>query len=328
MERSTVAELKQLPPAGKTPFRGVFILLAKELRTARNGNEFLAIDLGDRSGSFRTNCFQDSTLFPTLETADPGTIVEVQGDSDFYNNNFSPRLNTVQTVDKETASAEGLLDTLVKVSAEDPEALRSELASIVETIGHPELKATVDLVLRDHESTFFSSPAAISMHHAYRFGLLEHTVRMSRAGEALFPLYPEIDADLALAGIILHDVGKVAEYNQGFSPGKTREGILHGHVVLGYQIVRKAAIQSKLDPDLTQRLEHIILSHQGELEWGAATKAATPEAVFVSMVDNLDAKMGMVQEALRQALPDQEFSEFLPGLGTQLLLLPPEKRNP
>lgn len=324
MDRSTVAELKQLPPSGKTPFQGVFILLSKELRTARNGNEFLAIDLGDQSGSFRSNCFQDSALFSILEKASPGTIVEVEGDSDFYNNNFSPRLNKIKTVDESTASAEGLLDTLVKVSPEDPDELRAELLKHVDSIAHPALKSTVQSVLQDYENAFFSSPAAISMHHAYRFGLLEHTVRMCRAASALLPLYPEVNAPLALAGIVLHDVGKVLEYNQGFSPGKTREGILHGHVVLGFQIARKAAIQNKLAPDLIQRLEHIILSHQGELEWGAAAKAATPEAVFVSMVDNLDAKMGMVQEALRQGLPDQEFSEYLPGLGTQLLLLPPE----
>ena len=77
---------------------------------------------------------------------------------------------------------------------------------------------------------------------------------------------------------------------------------LQGHVVLGYKIVRKAAILSKLNEDLIERLEHIILSHQGEKEWGAAAMAATPEAVFVSMIDNLDARMGMVQRTLRKAL--------------------------
>ena len=90
-------------------------------------------------------------------------------------------------------------------------------------------------------------------------------------------------------------------------------------ILLGYQLARKAALKARLDADRLERLEHIILSHQGEPEWGAAVYAATPEAVFVSMIDNLDAKMGMVQRALRQASPNDEFSERLPGLSTQLM---------
>jgi 3'-5' exoribonuclease len=161
------------------------------------------------------------------------------------------------------------------------------------------------------------------MHHAYRCGLLEHTVHMARACRSLLPLYPEVHADLALAGVLLHDIGKTDEYVPGLSTRRSRAGILQGHVVLGYRHVRKAGIVNKLNPDLLERLEHIILSHQGELEWGAAAMAATPEAVFVSLVDNLDAKMGMVQRALRQATPGDEFSDFLPGLKAPVVIVPP-----
>ena len=94
-------------------------------------------------------------------------------------------------------------------------------------------------------------------------------------------------------------------------------------MVLGYQLARKAAIKCKLDAERLERLEHIILSHQGEPQWGAAVYAATPEAVFVSMIDNLDAKMGMVQRALRQAGDGDEFSERLPGLNSPLLTRKP-----
>lgn len=324
MEPSTVAELKQLPPAGKTHFRGVFVVRQKESRTARNGSVFLAVELGDRTGSFRANCFQDTAVFNALQNLESGAIVEVEGDSDFYNNQFSPRIQKLEAVDEDTAIQRGLLDTLVKVSSEDPDVLRREFDEFLESLQHPALKETVRLAVGEAGESFYTSPAAISMHHAYRFGLLEHTVRMARCAKALLPLYPEVHADLAMAGILLHDLGKTVEYTQGLATGKTRIGVLQGHVVLGYRMARKAAIQAKLDPDLAERLEHIILSHQGELEWGAAVKAATPEAVFVSMIDNLDARMGMVQEALRQANPGQELSEFLPGLGSNLLVLPPE----
>ena len=145
------------------------------------------------------------------------------------------------------------------------------------------------------------------------------------AARALLPLYPQVDADLAIAGIILHDIGKLEEYIGEFAAKVSRIGTLQGHVVLGFRSTRKAAIQSKLNADLTERLEHIILSHQGEKEWGAAAMAATPEAVFVSMVDNLDAKMGMVQRVLRNSPEGEEFSEYLMGLKTRVLLTPPDK---
>jgi 3'-5' exoribonuclease len=178
---------------------------------------------------------------------------------------------------------------------------------------------TVRGVFDEIGETFRWSPAAVAMHHAYRHGLLEHTVHMARACRALLPLYTEVDADLALAGILLHDTGKAIEYEGTLATRRSRRGILQGHVVLGYQLARKHGIKARLDADRLERLEHIILSHQGEPEWGAAVYAATPEAVFVSMIDNLDAKMGMVQRALRQAAGTDEFSERLPGLSSQLL---------
>jgi 3'-5' exoribonuclease len=132
-----------------------------------------------------------------------------------------------------------------------------------------------------------------------------------------------VDGDLAMAGILLHDIGKTIEYEGTLVTQRSRKGILQGHVVLGYQLARRAGLRAKLDADRQERLEHIILSHQGELEYGAAVMAATPEAVFVSMIDNLDARMGMVQRALRQASENDVFSERLPGLSASLLTKKP-----
>ncbi|HMD61045.1 MAG TPA: HD domain-containing protein, partial [Opitutaceae bacterium] len=195
-----------------------------------------------------------------------------------------------------------------------------ELNRYVDSIVRPELRAAVRHVLDELGESFRTAPAATMMHHAYRHGLLEHTVHMARDAKALLPLYPEVDADLAMAGILLHDAGKAIEYEGALATRRGRRGILQGHVVLGYQLVRRAAIKAKLDPDRTERLEHIVLSHQGKLEWGAAVLAATPEAVFVSKVDELDAKMGMVQRALRNAPEGDEFTERILGLDAPLLV--------
>ncbi len=317
----TVAELKQASRDDKTPFDAVLLIRRLAMKRARNDSEFLMVELGDRTGMFHVVCFANSANYGFFNELGEGRIVRVQGSTDYYQGRFSPALSQVEAVSEEEVPR--YLDRLVETAPYPLDELRKELNEHVQAITHEALRATVENALAELGPVFATSPAAVAMHHAYRGGLMEHTVRMARAARALFPLYPEVEPNLALAGIILHDIGKVVEYNQGLATARSRTGILQGHVVLGYRQARRSAIQSKLNPDLCERLEHIILSHQGELEWGAAVKAATPEAVFVSMVDNLDAKMGMVQYALRSSPSGEEFSDHVPGLGAPLLLTSP-----
>jgi len=324
-EFKTVQELKQLDPNIAAPFRSILILRRKTVKTAKNGNPFLSIELGDAGGSFTANCFGDSAVFAAMEHLAEGSIVRVSGKTEYYQERFSPRLRAAEAVDAAEAEASGVLGQLVEVPPESEAELWAHVEEAIAAIGHPQLRETVQRVMDEMGAQFRTGTAAISMHHAYRHGLLEHTTHMVRAARALLPLYPQVDADLAIAGILLHDIGKLEEYQGEFAAKVTRIGTLQGHVVLGFRTARKAALQSKLNADLTERLEHIILSHQGEKEWGAAAMAATPEAVFVSMVDNLDAKMGMVQRVLRNSPEGDEFSEYLHGLQTRVLLAPPDK---
>lgn len=319
----TVSELKALPQVSGRIFGATVVLRKLTTKTASNGNAFLGIELGDRGGSFSATIFNDHPQFETLRQAGEGAVLRIDAKLDFYQGRLSPKILQVKVLsDEELNASEGLLERLIEVPPEDPAMLWDELLAFAAEIPHEELRAAVRIAFDEIGSSFRVSSAAISMHHAYRHGLLEHTVHMARACKALLPLYPEVDPSLAMAGILLHDTGKTIEYEGTLSTRRSKRGILQGHVVLGYQIARKAGLKAKLDADRLERLEHIILSHQGEPEWGAAVYAATPEAVFVSMIDNLDARMGMVQRALRQAQPDDEFSERLPGLNTSLLTTP------
>lgn len=321
---STVRELKALENANGRAFLSLLVVRKLAAKTASNGNPFFSADLGDRTGTFGCTIFNDSPAFELLKAAGEGAVVRIEGKIDYYQGRLSPKLGKLAVLTETELGAPGLLDNLVEVAPENPDALWTEFNAFIDGITQPELRATVRAVFDEIGDAFRWSPAAIAMHHAYRHGLLEHTVHMARACKALLPLYPEVQADLAMAGILLHDTGKVIEYEGTLATKRSRRGILQGHVVLGYQLARKAGKTVKLSEDLLERLEHIILSHQGEPEWGAAVYAATPEAVFVSMIDNLDAKMGMVQRALRQANEQDEFSERLPGLNSQLLVRPPK----
>ena len=320
--RSSVRELKTDAATGRA-FSSLLVLRKLTTKTASNGNPYLSVEFGDRTGSFTSTVFSDGPAFEALKAADSGSVFRVEGKLETYQGRLSPKVSRVGIVSAEELSSPEMIETLVETAPEDAGGLWTDFLGFVESIVHPELKATVRLVFEEVGDAFRTSPAAVMMHHAYRHGLLEHTVHMARAARALLPLYPEVDADLAMAGILLHDTGKTIEYEGSLATRKSRRGILHGHVVLGYQLVRKAAIKARLDPDRMERLEHVVLSHQGLLEWGAATLAATPEAVFVSMVDNLDAKMGMVQRALRNAAAGDDFTERILGLDAPLLLRRP-----
>jgi len=317
---SSVRDLKAADvPAGR-PFASILVLRKLAAKTASNGNPYLNAELGDRTGSFTCTVFSDSPAFDVVRSAEEGAVIRVEGRVDTYQGRLSPKLTRASLVPPDELTSAEVVANLVETAPEDADSLWGELNGFVDSIERAELRATVRHALDEIGEPFRTAPAATLMHHAYRHGLLEHTVHMARAARALLPLYPEVDPGLAMAGILLHDAGKSIEYEGALSTKRGRRGILQGHVILGYQIVRRAAIRAKLDPDRTERLEHIILSHQGRLEWGAAALAATPEAVFVSKVDELDAKMGMVQRALRNAPPGDEFTEKIPGLDTPLLV--------
>lgn len=322
MASLSVSDLKSLENATGRPFAGLFVLRKLASKTASNGNTYLSVELGDRTGSFTCTVFNDNPAFEPVKAAGEGSVLRVEGKVEFYQDRLSPRLARAAVADPAELAAPGVMEHLVETTPEDPNALWEEFQGYIKCIGNPELRETARLVFEEIGPAFRTAPAAVFVHHAYRHGLLEHTTHMARAARALLPLYPQVDADLALAGILLHDIGKTVEYEGTLAPRRGRHGILQGHVVLGYQMVRKAGLKARLDPDRQERLEHIILSHQGKLEWGAAVIAATPEAVFVSMVDNLDARMGVVQRALRQGAGSEEFSERLLALESPLLLQP------
>ena len=320
-----VREIKSLDPKGGDTFASVLLVKRLAERPTKTGNPFLAVELGDKTGSFTVNCFSDNPAFEFFKGLKEGAIVRIEAKVDYYQNRLSPRLLRAEEISADQLAGSPLMANLVETAPEDADALWTEFQGHIAAISHAEMRATVQTVLDEIGAQFRIAPAAVAMHHAYRHGLLEHTCHMARAARALLPLYPEVDADLALAGVLVHDTGKVIEYQGDLVTSRSRKGILQGHVVLGYQLVRKAGLKAKLSPDLLERLEHIVLSHQGELEWGAAVIAATPEAVFVAKIDDLDAKMGMVQKLLHQSGGSDEFSERHLGLNAQLLLTKPQK---
>lgn len=317
---SKVAELKALDPREQTGFMSLLLVKKVADKTAKNGSPYLVVVFGDKSGEFATTIFSDTPYFQFFKTEAPeGSVVLLTGTTAYYQERFSPKVVDLRKLLPQEQK-DYPVHELIDASVENPIDMWDEFQKYIAKIKDEKLRQTVLKALDEVGEKFKSHPAARSMHHAYRHGLLEHTLHVCRAADALLPLYPEVHADLVRAGTALHDIGKVIEYDYEMTTKYSKLGVLHGHVVIGYRIARAAGLKVGLDAQLLERLEHVILSHQGELAFGAAARAATPEAIFVSLIDNLDAKMGAVQNALRMGGENDSFTEVIPALGSKLLL--------
>jgi 3'-5' exoribonuclease len=317
-----VAAVKKLDPSRPQGFSSLLLVRRVAEKPTKAGTPMLWVDLGDKTGSFTVSIFSDNSYFHFFKTeAIEGSVVLLTAMSSYYQDRFSPKLVEVRKLVAEELS-DYPCDDLVSASPESAEKLWEEFNFHVAKIQNEPLRKTVERVIASIEKEFKTSPAGRSVHHAYRHGLLEHTVHILRLVDAALPLYTEVDADLVRAGAALHDTGKVLELTQGMTTTYSRKGTLLGHVVIGYTFARDAALETGLDDDRRERLEHMILSHQGELEYGSPVMAATPEAVFLHQCDLLDSRMGAVQNALRNAGENDEFSERLTATESQILLTP------
>lgn len=285
-------------------FEGIFTICNAQLGTTRNGKPYLRCLLRDRTGELPARMWSiPDEVFRSLPA---NGFVEAHGETQPYQGELQLILHRIAPAEPTDEQLRDLLPT----SERAPEDMFAELTTLLDTIEHPALKALVQLYLDDEMlmSQFRVAPAAMMLHHAYLGGLLEHTLNLCNVANAVLPFYPKINRDIVLVGLFLHDLGKTRElaYDQGFS--YTDRGELIGHIVEGaimlhdkaQTLMREQGI--RLPQHALTVLQHIILSHHTKPEFGAAKIPATPEAIFVGMIDDLDAKTFI---ALSAARPDR-----------------------
>lgn len=284
---------------------GVFALRSKEMRSARTGEAYLTLEFSDRSGTMAGIMFKpdrDALAVPA------GAVVRVRGAVTSYRGVLrvsADRLRPAATYDPAD---------IVPAGTRDATELVGQLRRLVASISTPSLAAVVRSVFGDVEfmARFKQSPASQSYHHAYLGGLLEHTVSVARLCRGLAELYPHVDADLLMAGALLHDIGKVDELDFATGIGYTDDGRMIGHVVLGERRVN-AAIRSLGDAvphDIATRLSHVLLAHHGELEWGSPKRPCTLEALILHHADNLDAKTtGFIAAAASASMVEEPWTD-------------------
>lgn len=274
-------------------------LRAKEVRTARTGDTYLMLELSDRTGSIPGVLFRPPRAAMDVPV---GSVVAVEGSVTSYR---GARRITVTSMGP---AQEWDLAELVTRSPRTTDELVAEFTKVAASVKDRALKTLLRAVFRDKAffERFSQCPGSQSYHHAYLGGLIEHTVAVAGHCAAVSESYDGVNRDLLVTAALLHDVGKVDELSFDTFIGYTDEGRLIGHVVLGARRVHASAVKTGLDPALLTRLEHAMLSHHGELEWGSPKRPSTLEALLLHHADNLDAKAAGFAQALAGAALVQE----------------------
>jgi 3'-5' exoribonuclease len=297
---------------------GFFLCSWKELRTGRSGADFVVLALQDVSGQITAKILEDVARLDAEFEA--GEFVRVEGRASVFNGQLQLLVTGIRRVHAEQDRLEGFREDECVLSAPRPiHEMWTELTSRVAAVTSVPLRVLLTRVLVDHEHQLREWPAAQAIHHAYRGGFLEHIVTMAEVGAQVARAYGA-DEDLVLAGVILHDIGKLQElaYEAG-ATAYTRDGNLVGHIALGLVLVREAASAISGFPiELRTHVEHLVLSHHGSREHGSPVEPKTIEAFILAAIDELDARINQVRRAVREDAGEGEFTAWNKRLGRVL----------
>jgi 3'-5' exoribonuclease len=267
---------------------GTFLASYKEIRQKKGGDPYLSVTLSDRTGDLDAKMFDNASEF--LDAFERDDFVRVKGLLQVFQNRQQLTLHKIQSISDSEVDASDYFP----VSKRERDEMFRELQGWIAGMTNPHLKALLEAVFSDETIAvpFRSAPAAKTVHHNWIGGLIEHVLSMCNLAKFTAAHYPNIDFDLLLAGVMLHDLGKIRELSYTRSISYTTEGQLIGHIVIGIGIIDEKLRRIQDFPArLRDLLLHLILSHHGELEFGSPKVPLFPEALLLHYIDNLDSKM-------------------------------------
>jgi 3'-5' exoribonuclease len=295
----------------------LFLVCEKEIRTSARANAtWLQLELGDRTGSISAKMWDN--FAPLVETFETGDVVRVRGRAKVYNGRLELSLEQIIPIPENGYE----LSDFIPHTKYDVEVLYSGLLSAIASVKNPWLRQLLSNTVEDPAIAprLKRAPAAMTMHHAFIGGLLEHIVSLIGLSTAITAHYPELDADLLLAGVVLHDIGKIDELRYSRAIDYTTEGRLLGHIMLGVGMVRdKIKAIPGFPAALAVMVEHLILSHHGTYEFGSPSLPQTREAVALHFLDDLDSKMAAIRATLDGTCAPDGWSQRNPSLRRALL---------
>ena len=295
-----------------------FLCTYKELRAGRSGSEFLFLSLQDSTGQIVAKVMADVDRYKS--EFDAGEFVRVEGHGSIYNGQLQLVLTSIRRVNPDQDRLQGFREDDCVLSAPRPvDEMWAELQEHLRGVKNDHVRVLLNRIVADHEAQLRVWPAAQQIHHAYRGGFLEHITKMAEVGRLIARAY-NADEDLVLAGVVLHDIGKLEELAyEGGSGSYTRDGNLVGHIALGMMMVREQITAiSGFPTELRSQIEHLIASHHGIREHGSPVEPKTVEAFILASIDELDARLNQVRKAIADDPGDGEFTAWNKRLGRVL----------
>ena len=293
---------------------GVFLVQSKEVRQKKTGEPYLSLTLMDRTGDLDAKMWDN--VAEVQDTFDRDDFIRVKGETSLYQNKLQLTIHRLARVDESEVD----LSDYLPASRRDPEEMFAELRALIGSLGNPHLRALLENVFADAETAeaFKRAPAAKSIHHNWLGGLLEHVLSLASLARDAARHYPFIDQDLLLAGVVLHDIGKIRELSYARSFNYTTEGSLIGHIQIALRM-----LADKYPPGFPEKLrnllEHLILSHHGQLEFGSPKLPLFPEAMLLHHLDNMDSKMELMRSMLERNPPGSEWTPYAPAIERYVL---------
>jgi 3'-5' exoribonuclease len=292
-------------------FDSFFLLLARQQRTTKTNKPYLSMTLGDKTGQLEARVW-DPTDPRIARDATVGDIIKARGSVSSFDGKLQMKIEQM----RKAASNEVDKSDLLPATKFDVNALWSKLTETIASFTDPDLKRLLESMFADEElaQAYREAPAARQLHHAWLGGLLEHVVSLLGLADRVAAHYPFVHRDLLLTGVILHDIGKTQELKWQMGFEYTLEGVLIGHISMGVALVEKAIdALGDFPPRLRTLVIHLILSHHGKLEFGSPKLPMTPEALVLSFVDDLDAKMQAVMSEFEKGIREGRSREDLTG---------------
>lgn len=270
---------------------------------ASNGKPFLTLILQDQSGEIEAKLWDANEEDEKNYTAQ--NIVKIIGDTHNYRGKSQLKIRQI----RRTGPSDSVkLDDFLETAPLSQEEMTGKLTQYIFDMKNPNIQRITRHLLKKHQKAFLEYPAATKNHHEFVSGLVYHVVSMLDLAKAIATLYPSLDKDLLYAGVILHDMGKVVELSGPISTVYTVEGNLLGHITIMVNEIGKAAEELGINGEEVLILKHLVLSHHGKAEWGSPKPPLIKEAEILHYIDNLDAKMNMLDRALERVKPG-EFTE-------------------
>ncbi|MBE6733444.1 MAG: HD domain-containing protein [Ruminococcaceae bacterium] len=295
---------------------GFCLVKSVELKTSSKGDSYLDMTLGDADGEINAKLWRyQPDVYGEYES---GNVVKIRGVISKYNGNDQLKIERIRlSMPEDNVSVEDF----VRGSGYSSEEMYNTLMSIADSFSDNELKKIVTSIYADNRLALLYWPAAFKLHHAIRGGLLMHTLSIVRLAEKVCEVYPFVDRDLLISGAMLHDISKLSEFivsDTGIADGYSVEGNLLGHLTMGAMVIEKYAEKLGISKKTAMLLEHMILSHHGEPEFGAAVRPMFLEAELLSELDLMDSRIYEIKEAVAATEADG-FSQRLWALDNRKL---------